>query len=118
VSFDIRFSIEAEESIDHQLHGYKAQLDEGHQLARRWYHKLGEALEALRDRPERFGFAPENGRWSPELELYQLKFRPWKTGSTWRVLFVIEAKKETVTVIQIRHASRRRLYEPKEFVRA
>lgn len=111
MSFELRILQEAERSIDEQLDWYKTQLEEGTEFGNRWFHKLLEALNTLREGPERFGFAPENGRWKPDLELRQMKFRPWKTGSTWRVLFIVEEQRKIVTVVQIRHASRKRLYE-------
>jgi len=115
MTYELRFSREAETCIDDQLAWYEA--DESHggiELADRWFAKLQDALATLTEKPTRHGFAPENGRWLSHLELRQMLFRPWKGKSTWRVLYVIDDEVKSVTVLQIRHAKRPFLFEEKE----
>lgn len=83
-------------------------------LAEQAPQKVGEWLEALetdirllRTLPERCPLAPENGRWESELELRQLLFD--RFPSPYRVLFSIVGN--TVRVLQVRHGSRRFLFE-------
>jgi len=115
MSYELRFSQEAESCIDDQMAWYEA--DESHggvELADRWFAKLQDALTSLTDKPMRFGFAPENGRWLAHLELRQMLFRPWKGKSAWRVLFVIDEGAQSVAVLQIRHARRPFLFADQE----
>jgi len=104
VSYQLHFSSEAERCIEEQLEWYDRETD--HEQGDRWLAQLEAALERLSGNPERYGFAPENGLWRPELELRQMPFQPWKTKSAWRVLYVIDESSEVVTVIQIRHSRR------------
>ena len=83
-------------------------------LAAQAPHKVGDWLEALEAEirslstlPERCPLAPENGRWGSELELRQLLFD--RFASTYRVIFTIVGN--TVRVLQVRHGSRRYLFE-------
>ena len=113
MNWELRLSTEAQKTIDEQLAWYEA--DEKHggtELADRWLAALEDALTTkLTDRPHRHGLAPENGRWHPEVEIRQMQFRPWKSGIGWRVLFVLDDKTHTITVLQVRHERRRWLFE-------
>lgn len=107
MSYELLFSSEAERCIQEQLRWYEADEERGgEELADRWLERLVTAMDGLAEQPLRHGFAPENSRWMAHLEIRQLRFRPWKTLSAWRVLYVIDEAKEVVTVLQIRHASR------------
>lgn len=115
MNYGLRFSEETETCIDEQLAWYEA--DESHggvELADRWFAKLQESLIPLTEKPTRHGFAPENGLWLPHLELRQMRFRPWKGKSVWRVLYVIDEESKSVTVLQIRLAGRPFLFEEKD----
>jgi len=108
----LRLSSEAERCIEDQLQWYEA--DEkygGVELADRWLELLEAALDTLSQHPERHGYAPENGRWMPEISIRQMRFKPWKTPSAWRVLDVIDEKARLVTVLQVRHEKRPLLTE-------
>ena len=107
MSYELRFSAEAEQCIEDQLQWYES--DEqfgGAELADRWLDELERILGALGEYPERHGFAPENGRWLPEISLRQMRFKPWKTPSAWRILYAIDEAAGVVTVLQIRHEKR------------
>jgi hypothetical protein len=67
---------------------------------------LETALDMLGQHPERHGFAPENGRWMAGVSIRQMRFKPWKTPSIWRILYVIDEKARQLTVLQIRHEKR------------
>ena len=56
--------------------------------------------------PTSHGFAPENGRWHPQFEIRQLRFRPKKSKPGWRILFSIDESERTITILQIRHERR------------
>jgi plasmid stabilization system protein ParE len=112
MSYELSLSKEAQQSIEEQLQWYES--DEKHggtDLADRWLALLETALNKLTKNPQRYGPAPENGRWRAEFEVRQLQFRPWKTSVGWRVLFVIDDKLKVVTVLQVRHERRRWLFE-------
>jgi plasmid stabilization system protein ParE len=112
MSHRLYLSREARECIEEQMRGYEAAAEHGGaELADRWLERLEIALAKLSQHPTRHGFAPENGRWQPQLELRQMRLQSWKTGSVWRILFVIDEGAQAVTVIQIRHARRRFLHE-------
>jgi plasmid stabilization system protein ParE len=107
MSFELFLSREAERCVHEQLRWYEADDERGGEvLADRWLVRLESTLNKLTEQPRRHGFAPENGRWMSHLEIRQFRFRPWKTPSAWRVLYVIDEARKTVTVLQIRHASR------------
>ena len=111
-NYDLRISKEAEHCIEEQLQWYEAvATDGGGELADRWMNMLEAALEALGQDPERHGFAPENGRWMPEISIRQMRFKPWKTPSVWRVLYLIDDKARQVAVLQVRHEKRPLLVE-------
>ena len=106
-SCELRISSEAERCIEDQLQWYEAdESNGGAERADRWIDLLEVALEALVKHPERHGFAPENGRWMSGIPIRQMRFKPWKTASVWRVLYVIDEKAGLVTVLQIRHEKR------------
>jgi len=110
MNYELRLLSEAERCIENQLQWYEADATNGGvELADRWMDLLETALTALGQHPERHGFAPENGRWMPEIPIRQMRFKPWKTPSAWRVLFVIDENARLVTVLQVRHEKRPRL---------
>ena len=110
---ELRISEEAERCIEEQLQWYEAaETDGGDALADRWLNLLEAALEGLGQHPERHGCAPENGRWRSEISIRQLRFKPWKTPSVWRVLYVIDDRARQVTVLQVRHEKRPLLFAP------
>jgi hypothetical protein len=93
--------------MEEQLLWYEADdRNGGIELADRWMDLLEMTLEQLRKHPERHGFAPENGRWRADVAIRQIRFKPWKTPSSWRILYVMDEKARQVTVIQIRHEKR------------
>lgn len=107
MNHELRISSEAERCIEDQLQWYEAdEANGGAELADRWLDLLAAALETLGRHPERHGFAPENGRWMPEIAIRQLRFKPWKGPSAWRILYAIDASVRRVTVLQIRHEKR------------
>ena len=112
MSYELRLSSEAEHCIEDQLQWYEAdERNGGADLADQWLGLLETALDVLSRHPERYGFAPENGRWMSTISIRQMRFKPWKTPSVWRILFVIDAKASFVTVLQIRHEKRPPLTE-------
>lgn len=107
MDYELLISAEAGQCIEDQLRWYEAdEANGGAELADRWLDRLETALESLRQHPERFGHAPENGRWMPSLTIRQMRFKPWKTSSAWRILYVIDEKPVRVSVLQIRHEKR------------
>jgi plasmid stabilization system protein ParE len=107
MDFELLLSAEAEQCIEDQLLWYEAdETNGGAELADRWVDLLETALNTLRQHPERHGFAPENGRWLPDICLRQMRFKPWKTPSAWRILYVIDEESAQVTVLQVRHERR------------
>ncbi|MES2477101.1 MAG: type II toxin-antitoxin system RelE/ParE family toxin [Verrucomicrobiota bacterium] len=107
MEYQLRISTEAEHCIEDQLLWYEAeQAHGGVELSERWLDLLEAALEGLTEHPERHGFAPENGRWMPAISIRQLRFKPWKTPSAWRILYAIDDEAKLVTVLQIRHKKR------------
>jgi plasmid stabilization system protein ParE len=112
MNYELRLSSEAERCIEDQLQWYEADASNGGaELADRWLDLLEAALDILSGQPERHGFAPENGRWMPEISIRQMRFKPWKTPSAWRILYVIDEKARRVTVLQVRHEKRPLLAE-------
>lgn len=107
MDYELLLSSEAERCIEDQLLWYEVdEMRGGAELADRWMDLLEIALDTLRQHPERHGFAPENGRWMPQISIRQMRFKPWKTPSAWRILFVIDEQAARVTVLQIRHEKR------------
>jgi plasmid stabilization system protein ParE len=107
MSHEVRLSSEAERCIEEQILWYEAdEANGGAVLADRWMDLLEAALESLGQHPERHGFAPENGRWLPGVSIRQMRFKPWKTPSAWRILYGVDADAKQVTVFQIRHEKR------------
>lgn len=112
MNYELRLSSEAEHCIEDQLQWYEAdETNGGAELADRWMDLLEAALDALSRHPERHGFAPENGRWMPGIFIRQMRFKPWKTPSSWRILYVIDEQARQVIVLQIRHEKRPLLEE-------
>ena len=112
MNWRLRIASEAEACIREQQQWYES--DEKHggaDLADRWLTSLEVALGELCERPERHGFAPENGRWRSELSIRQMRFKPWKTRSAWRVLYVLDERHRVITILQVRHEHRRWLFE-------
>ena len=101
--YELLLSAEAERCIEDQLQWYEAdQTADAAALANRWLGLMEVALDSLRQHLERQSSAPENGRWVPEISLRQMRFKPWKTPSAWRILFVIDEETQRVTVLQVR----------------
>lgn len=96
---------DAKQSIKEQVDWYK-QSEDRKELGEEWLKRFRNALETLKANPLKFGFAPENGQWRVEDEIRQYLFRPWKSKSTWRVLYSVDQKAGTVTLVQVRHSSR------------
>lgn len=107
MNHELRLSSEAERCIDDQLPWYEAdETNGGVELADRWMDLLEAALDGLGQHPERHGFAPENGRWMPGISIRQMRVKPWKTPSAWKILYVIDDPSKVVTVLQVRHEKR------------
>lgn len=104
---ELRLSAEAERCIEEQLLWYEAdETRDGAALADCWMDLLETTLETLRQHLERYGFAPEDGRWMPGISIRQMRFKSWKTPSAWRILYVIDEEAVRVTVLQVRHEKR------------
>ncbi|MBE2282042.1 MAG: type II toxin-antitoxin system RelE/ParE family toxin [Prosthecobacter sp.] len=112
--YSLALSAEARLSIRQQRDWYHTELEDGDELAVRWTRELDKALEKLREHPERYGLAAENGRWHPEVVIRRMLFRPWKSGVGWRVLFTVDEAHQVVTVLQVRHEHRLLLEEGEE----
>lgn len=107
IGYEVLLSAETERCIEEQFRWYEAdETNGGMDLADRWMGLLETALDTLSQHPERHGFAPENGLWMPWYSIRQLRFKPWKTPSIWRILYVIDEDAEQVTVLQVRHEKR------------
>ncbi len=107
MSYRWSLSPAADDEILRQTQWYLDEVtDGGREIAARWNSGLELALEKLVKHPHRFGLAPENGKWLPDLETRQMLFRPWKSGVGWRVLFTIDEAAKLVTVVQVRHDHR------------
>lgn len=112
MAFELRLSAEAERCVEDQLQWYEAdETHSGAELADRWLDLLEKALETLTRHSDRNGFAPGNGRWMPEISIHQIRFKPWKTASIWRVIYTIDERANVVTGLQIRHEKRPLLTE-------
>lgn len=101
MSYRLHLSSEAQLSIEEQIIWF----EEGgrDELADEWLSALRQTLDKLTDYPERNGFAPENGRWLPEVSTRQKRFRPWKNKPGWRILFTTNEPQQILTILQIRH---------------
>ncbi len=107
MDYELRLAPEAERCIEEQLMWYESDpANGGAELADRWLDLLEDAFDELGQHPERHGFAPENGRWMTSVAVRQMRFKPWKTRSAWRILYVIDKAARQVTVLQIRHEKR------------
>ena len=76
MSYSLALSSEAKLSIRQQRDWYRAELDDGAELAARWTHELDRALDQLRKHPERHSLAAENGRWHPEVMIRRMTVPP------------------------------------------
>jgi plasmid stabilization system protein ParE len=77
------------------------------ELAARWYQGLLEAYETLSEYPERCPLAPENAAF-PDVEVRQLLYG--RGRNAYRIRFCI-VPADTVRILHVRHAARRRLGE-------
>jgi plasmid stabilization system protein ParE len=112
MDYVLLLSAEAERCIEDQLLWYEAdEAGGGAELADRWIDFLEVALDTLKQHPERYGFAPENGLWMPDISIRQMRFKPWKTPSAWRILYTVNEQAARVTVLQVRHEKRSLLTE-------
>jgi hypothetical protein len=112
MNWELRISSEAEACSNEQQQWYES--DEKHggaALANRWLALIEVAMGELCKRPEKHDFAPESARWRPELNIRQMRFKPWKTRSAWRVLYVPDETNGIITILQVRHEHRRWLFE-------
>ena len=115
MSYHVKQSALADASIAAQVDWYQADESRGGEvLAKRWFEQLHAALAGLAAEPSRHRLAPENGEWLPRYRIRQMRFRPWKSGVGWRVLYTIDEAAKTVIVLQVRHAHRRFLHESAE----
>lgn len=114
MSYALTISPTAGKNIRDQRLWYESEIDDGEPLANRWTRELDEALEELRQHPERHGLAAENGKWHPEIQIRRMLFRPWKGKPGWRVLFAIDATLKVVSVLQVRHESRPLIHEEEQ----
>ena len=115
MNYRVRLASSGDASITAQVEWYRSEERHGgEELAERWFSKLHVALATLATAPMRHGFAPENKKWLPEFEIRQMHFRPWKSGVGWRVLYTIDEDAQFVTVLQVRHEHRRRMFEATE----
>jgi toxin ParE1/3/4 len=74
------------------------------EAAARWYSGLEDAVSALETHPLRGPVAPETAM--PKRELRQLLYG--KKPHVYRVIYRIDEKRQTVRVLHIRHAARRK----------
>ncbi|GAA5138966.1 hypothetical protein GCM10023213_18860 [Prosthecobacter algae] len=107
MSWKLHLAPDAVRCIEDQMRWYEEDEQRGgSDLADRWLGKLETALSKLNQHPERHGFAPENGRWQPHLELRQMRFVPWKSKPGWRLLYVLDEGRQHLTLLQVRHERR------------
>ncbi len=112
MNWELRISSEAEACLKEQIQWYKSdEKHAGSELASRWLALLKGAMTELCKGPKKYGFAPENGRWNPDLNIRQMHFKPWKTKSVWRVLYVLDEASGIITILQVRHERRKLLFE-------
>jgi len=76
-------------------------------LAGRWYQGLLDAFQSLAELPRRCAVAPENALF-PDVEVRQLLYGGGR--NVYRILFCI-LEPDTVRILHVRHAARRRLGE-------
>jgi plasmid stabilization system protein ParE len=100
----IAIPAKAERSIDEQIDWLFANPGgDGKRLSERWADEFDKVIESLKAHPNRNGFAPENGRLFPDLEIRQKRFRLWEGKPGWRVLHIVDDREAVVTILQIRH---------------
>jgi plasmid stabilization system protein ParE len=115
MNFTWELSDYGKEAINDQILWYEQNVyPDGDQLADRWFTEISDAFAVIAKAPMRFGFAPENGKWLPELQIRQMLFRPWKSGVGWRVLFAVDEDAKLVTILQVRHEHRLWMHEGDE----
>lgn len=115
MSYLWNLAVAASRNIEQQMIWYEAdEARGGAELANRWNALLGQALVKLAEAPCRHPFAPENGRWMRQHEVRQMRFRPWRSGVGWRVLYTVDEERKLVTVLQVRHEHRRWLHEAEQ----
>jgi mRNA-degrading endonuclease RelE of RelBE toxin-antitoxin system len=113
--FAVKQALSADLCVEAQVEWYRSDEKHGGDgLALRWFDLLHKALETLSKNPQRHGFAPENGKWMRQYEIRQMLFRPWKSGVGWRVLYTIDEAQKLVTILQIRHEHRLRMFEAED----
>lgn len=105
MKYNLLLSSEALVSIERQMIWFE-ETEGNERLADQWMALLRPTLEKISDNPERNGFAPENGRWRPEVSVRQKRFRPWKGKPGWRILYTSRESDLSVTILQIRHERR------------
>lgn len=114
MSYKLKISSQAAGEIRDQCLWYEADEQRGGiELSDRWMAALEKHLETLAEHPERHSTAPENSRWRPHLTIRQMLFRLWKNKAGWRILYVINEPKKTVSVLQIRHERPRWVHDLK-----
>ncbi len=112
MSYALKYSKTAEDQIEKQQLWYEADEQRGGlELSVRWIHGLFAAVETITAHPQRYPFAPENGRWMKRHSIRQLVYRPWQGKPGWRVLYVIKEKSKVISILDIRHESRRWLHD-------
>ena len=113
--YRVRLAASGHQCVDAQLAWYRSDEKHGGEpLAKRWFDALHLALAGLSSRPTSHGLAPENEQCLPEFQIRQMLFRPWKSRVGWRVLYTIDERKKMVTVLQVRHERRRRMFEAED----
>ena len=73
-------------------------------VAGRWYNGLAEAVSTLTAHPHRCPIAPEARRMKPQLRHLLYGKKP----HVYRIVYEIQEQTQTVWVITIRHAARRK----------
>ena len=112
MSYRLELSPESLRQIEKQQIWYEADpLRGGAEIAARWLDGLELETQSILTNPQRYPFAPENGKWMKKHVIRQCVYRPWKTKSGWRLLYTINESKKLVTILDIRHESRRWLHD-------
>ena len=95
-------------ALDDLEQAYRWIAERSPENAARWFNRFLNALETLRQHPERCGFAPENDYIDEEIR--QLLYG--RRGGVYRALFTV--RRREVHVLHIRHAARQTM-TPEEF---
>ncbi len=104
--YTLLISAKARQHVRDQRAWYHTHLEDGSALAARWTRLLEQALEKLREQPSRHSPAASHEQIDPRVLVRRMLFRPWQSGKGWRVLFTIDERERSVTVLQIRHERR------------